>query len=209
VLDSRAAARTDARRRLVLDALTAVFLAEGFAALTMATIADRLHCSKTTLYLVASSKEQIVVTTVRDFFRRAADRIETGVAAQSDPVQRVRVYLEGVATELDSASGQFFADLLAFPPANEVYQDNTLFAARRVRELVDEGVLAGVLRPAHTAFVGAAVTQVMTAIQRGEIAAATGLGDAQAYRELADLILSGLGTPPGAPAIPDIPDDQE
>jgi hypothetical protein len=34
---------------------------------------------------------------------------------------------------------------------------------------------------------------VMTAIQRGEIAAETGLNDAEAYRELTDLMLTGLG----------------
>jgi AcrR family transcriptional regulator len=187
--------RADARRGELVDALTALFLSEGFAAVSLAGLADRLRCSKTTLYLVASSKEQIVVTVVREFFRRAAERIEARVAAQTDPVQRLREYLEAVATELDSANGIFFTDLLKFPPGQIVYQENTLYAARRVRELADEGVAAGILRPADTGFVGAAMTHVMTAIQRGDISAATGLSDAEAYRELADLIVGGLSSP--------------
>ena len=186
------ATRADARREELLTELTDVFLAEGFAAFSIAALAERLRCSKSTLYLVASSKEQIVVTTVRSFFRRAAERIEARVAAAADPVERIRRYLDGVAAELDPVTDAFYADLQAFPPAAEVYRENTLIAARRVEQLVADGVAAGVLRPVHTPFVGAAVTQVMAAIQRGDVADATGLTDARAYRELADLVLNGL-----------------
>jgi AcrR family transcriptional regulator len=191
---ARADARRDLRREGLLAELTDVFLAEGFAGFSTAALAERLRCSKSTLYLVASSKEQIVVTTVRSFFRRAAERIETRVAASSDPVERIRRYLDGVAAELDPVTDAFYADLQAFPPAAEVYRENTFIAARRVEQLVADGVAAGVLRPAHTGFVGAAVTQVMAAIQRGDVADATGLNHAQAYRELADLVLGGLRT---------------
>ena len=191
---TRADARRDLRREELLAELTDVFLAEGFAAFSTAALAERLHCSKSTLYLVASSKEQIVTTTVRAFFRRAAERIEARVAASPDPVERIRRYLDGVAAELDPVSDAFYADLQAFPPAAEVYRENTFIAARRVEQLVADGVAAGVLRPAHTGFVGAAVTQVMAAIQRGDVADATGLNHAQAYRELADLVLAGLRT---------------
>jgi AcrR family transcriptional regulator len=190
--DVPSSTRLDVRREELLAELTDLFLREGFAGRSTAALAERLRCSKTTLYLVASSKEQIVVTTVRSFFRRAAERIEARVAASDDPVTRIRLYLDGVAAELDPATEAFHRDLAAFAPAAEVYRENTLHAARRVQELVAEGVAAGALRPAHTGFVGAAATQVMTAIQRGDVAAATGLTDAEAYRELVDLVLSGL-----------------
>jgi hypothetical protein len=54
-------------------------------------------------------------------------------------------------------------------------------------------VAAGALRPVDAAFVGAAVAQVMTAIQGGAIASASGLADAAAYRALADLVVHGVG----------------
>jgi AcrR family transcriptional regulator len=181
------------RRDELLTELTVLFLAEGFARFSLAALAERLRCSKTTLYLVAPSKEQIVVATCRNYFRSAAARIEARVSSSRAPVERLRTYLAGVSEELEPASEAFYADLLGFAPAAEVYRENTLYAAGRVRALVDEGIAAGALRPAHAAFVGAAVTQVMAAIQRGDIAAATGLNDAGAYRELTDLVLRGLG----------------
>jgi hypothetical protein len=54
-------------------------------------------------------------------------------------------------------------------------------------------VEAGSLRAVDASFVGAAVAQVMTAIQGGAIAAASGLADAEAYRALADLVVHGVG----------------
>ena len=199
-------ARSGARREELLAELTALFLREGFAAFGLAALAERLRCSKTTLYLVAGSKEQIVVAAVRSFFAAAAERIEARVAAAGDPAERLRRYLDGVAAELEPVSEAFYADLTAFGPAAEVYEENTRHAARRVRELVDEGVAAGALRPVHAAFVAAAVAQVMAAIQRGDVKAATGLDDAAAYRELTDLLLAALRRRPGrqslgAPAV--------
>lgn len=181
------------RREELLDELVELFLAEGFLSFGMGDLASRLRCSRSTLYLVASSKESIVLTVVRRYFRRAARRIEERVAAEHDPAERLSVYLAAVAEELAPVSVRFHEDLERYTPAGEVYEENTALAARRVRELVAEGVASGALRPVHAAFVGAAVAQVMTAIQNGAIGRATGLADAAAYRALADLVVGGLG----------------
>jgi AcrR family transcriptional regulator len=191
-------ARSRARRKQVLEQLRALFLAEGFADLTIADLAERLSCSRSTLYLVAGSKEQIVVAAVRSYFKVAAANVERRICSERDPVARLALYLDAVATELQPASPAFHADVAAFPPAREVYRQNTGYAAERVRALIDEGVSAGSLRPVDAGFVAAATGEVMTAIQRGAIRAATGLDDAAAYRQLADLLVHGLTAQPRA-----------
>jgi AcrR family transcriptional regulator len=45
------------RQAELLDQLEALFLAEGFARFTLEDLAVRLHCSKSTLYALAGSKE--------------------------------------------------------------------------------------------------------------------------------------------------------
>ena len=181
------------RRDQLLDELIELYLAEGFRAFGVGDLAARLHCSRTTVYLVAGSKEQIVLAAVRAFFRRAAERIEAQVEREPDPGARLAVYLTAVAAELSPASDAFHADLQAYAPAAEIYHDNTRLAARRVQQLVSAGVDAGALRPVDASFVGAAVAQVMTAIEGGSIGTATGLDDAAAYRRLADLVVHGVG----------------
>jgi AcrR family transcriptional regulator len=187
--------RGAARREQLFDALEELLLAEGFAHFTLDDLAARLHCSKRTLYALAGSKEQLVRAAVVHFFRGATERVEAALAAQADPRRRVGTYLGAVATELAPASPRFVEDVAAFPPAAEVYARNTRAAARRVQQLVDEGVAAGVFRDVHTGFVADLVTSVMVRIQQRQVAAATGLDDAEAYARLAELLLHGLGVP--------------
>jgi AcrR family transcriptional regulator len=183
-------------RGRVLDQLVDLFLREGFARFTLQDLARRLRCSKSTLYLVATSKEQLVAAVVRRFFQRATQAVEARVGAEpdagTDPAARLTTYLRAVASELQNAGPAFFADVAGHPPARDIYETNTRHAARRVQQLVLDGVRAGRMRDLDAAFVGAAVEQVMTAIHRGDIAASTGLGDADAYRELARLVSAAL-----------------
>ena len=184
--------RSRQRRDALLDELIELFLAEGFAGFGIGELAQRLSCSRSTLYLVAPSKEQLITATVRHFFKRAAERIEERVAATPDPADRLATYLTAVADELAPASPRFYADLAGFAPGAEVYRANTAQAARRVQDLVTEGVAAGTLRAVDATFVGAAVAEIMDAIGDGRIGAATGLDDAQAYQALVDLVSTGL-----------------
>lgn len=178
----------------LLEELTALFLAEGFTHLGVADLAARLRCSRSTLYAVAPSKEQLVLAVVRHFFRRATERIEPVVRAEPDAGRRLGAYLAAVARELEPASEAFRVDLAAHPPAEEVYRANTARAARRVQQLVDDGVQARAMRPVDARFVGAAVAEVMSGIQQGVLRERTGMDDAAAYAALADLVTRGVDT---------------
>ena len=174
------------RRDEVLDGLVAMFLADGFLDLGLDEIAARLHCSKSTLYAVAPSKEQLITTVTREFFRRSTDQVEQRLAAEPDPRRRIRAYLDAIAEALAPASPAFYADVNDFAPAREVYRRNTAIAARRVQELVTEA--KGPDGAVDATFVGAVAAAVMSSIQSGEMEATTSLGDATAYRLLADVI---------------------
>lgn len=191
-VDERAT-RAARRRDDLVDRLMEVFLDRGFAGLSVAELAAVLRCSKSTLYAVAASREQIIVAVVRAFFRRATERVEAVLDAGGDPRERVGAYLRAISAELAPASPAFFADLDAFAPAREIYQRNTHLAARRVRGLVRAAFPDG--DPADAAFVGAVAGQVMAAIHRGEIEARTGLDDSAAYAALASLIVARMTGP--------------
>ena len=184
--------RLTSRQLHLRDALVDLVLAQGFSHLTMDDFAAQLNCSKRTLYALAASKEQIAVLAVRQFFKRATEQVEAAIARTRAPANRVTRYLEAVAEELRPASRAFRDDLANFRPATEIYEQNTLTAARRVRELIDEGTKAGAFRRVHAAFVSEVVTATMRRITSGEIAAATGLTDAEAYSELAQLVVAAI-----------------
>ncbi|MEV0946485.1 TetR/AcrR family transcriptional regulator [Rhodococcus sp. NPDC049939] len=180
------------RRTELFDALVDLFLSEGFAHLTLDAIASRLRCSKSTLYALARSKEQLVRTATVHFFRGATEDVETRVAATTGAHERIIEYLSAVSSALAPASDQFMADLDAFPPAREVYEQNTKIAAGRVRKLIDDGVADGDFRRVHAAFAADLVATMMARIQRRGVREATGLDAAAAYRELATILTAGI-----------------
>ncbi|WAL49312.1 TetR/AcrR family transcriptional regulator [Rhodococcus pyridinivorans] len=190
-MESRSSFAT-VRRTELFDALVDLFLAEGFAHLTLDAIAARLKCSKSTLYTLAGSKEQLVRAATVHFFRRATELVEDKIAAVGEPQERITSYLAAVGEALSVASDRFMADLDAFPPAREVYERNTRIAARRVQELITEGVAAGEFRHVHAAFAADLVATMMVRIQQGAVRSSTDLDDARAYRELASILTNGV-----------------
>ncbi|MBD0022439.1 TetR family transcriptional regulator [Gordonia pseudamarae] len=180
------------RRTELFDALVRLLLAEGFAHLTLDDIAASLKCSKSTLYTLAGSKEQLVRAATIHFFRRATDDVEAQVARTEGARDRIIAYVSAVGRALGTASAQFMADLDGFAPAREVYEQNTRIAAARVAELIADGVRGGEFRDVHAAFAADVAAVTMARIQQGRIREATGLDDAHAYRELAVLLTAGL-----------------
>ncbi len=180
------------RRGELFDALLALFLAEGFAHLTLDDIAARLRCSKGTLYTLAGSKEQLVHAVTVHFFRRATDDVERRVAQVNGARERITAYLTAVGSALEVASDRFMADLDAFAPARAVYEQNTAIAARRVSELIAEGVVAQEFRDVHAAFAADLAAAMMVRIQQGTVRSTTSLDDAAAYRELAVILTAGI-----------------
>ncbi|MEZ5212954.1 TetR/AcrR family transcriptional regulator [Gordonia sp. PP30] len=180
------------RRSELFDGIVDLFLSEGFAHLTLDEIAARLRCSKSTLYTLAGSKEQLVRAATVHFFRRATDEIAESVQDITGAREQITGFLDAVGAALAPASDRFMADLDAFPPARDVYQQNTEMAATRVQQMIDAGVAAGEFRPVHAAFAADLAATMIARIQQGGVRASTGLDDASAYHELAAILTGGI-----------------
>jgi AcrR family transcriptional regulator len=172
----------------LLDRLTDLVVAEGFAHLTLDDVAGRLRCSKTTLYALAASKDQLAVRVVNNFFRRSTALVEARVSGRRAPRRRIEAYLDAIAEALQPASRRFIEDVAAFEPTRATYRDNAVAAARRVRELIDEAASAKAVAPVDAAFVATWLGVTIEAIQRGEFAERAGLGDSAAFGELSRLV---------------------
>jgi AcrR family transcriptional regulator len=183
----------DRRARLLKD-LEELVLAEGFMALSMDDLAHRLHCSKATLYSVAGNKEQLVVALTKGFFRQATEQIEQAVADVADPRLRIPAYLSGVGRAMSRCSTQYYADMIGLRSTASIYRTNSAAAARRVQELIADGVKEGALRSIDGNFAGQLVALAIEGVQSGVLLSG-GLTAGEAYTEMADLLLHGLSAP--------------
>jgi AcrR family transcriptional regulator len=180
------------RQTDLLNRLEGLFLAEGFATFTLDDLAARLRCSKSTLYALAPSKEQLSVQVVSHFFKKATTRIEQRISELTDVRARISGYFAAAADELRPASREFIADIAAFPPARATYELNARAAAARIRALIADGVRLGEFRDVHAAMVSEMVGLTIENIHLGVIAKRTGLSDAEAFEALSEFLLGGL-----------------
>jgi AcrR family transcriptional regulator len=182
----------DQRREELLRGLEDLLLAEGFARLTVDDFASRLQCSKSTLYSIASSKEQLVAAAVRHFFRGATARIEAEVAPVSTAADRITAYVAAVGAEMDRMSAEFYTDMLTTDATAGIYDRNSEAAGRRIRELVDSGIASGDFRDVDAGFVGAAASLLIDGIRHGQLLRRTGLSAGDAYSRLGELVVSAV-----------------
>lgn len=194
----RGAGRRTTRQRELLDQLVVLFAAEGFADFTLDDLVARLKCSKSSLYTLAGSKQELVVEVVKQYFRDSVPQVEAAVLAASDPRARVVAYLNAVGTYLAPLSRKFTADMAGFGPAAEVYRFNTEAAADRIRDLIADGIAAGTFRAVNAGFAAEMVAATMFEIQRGQMFSRLELTDAEAYAELASLIVHALAPAPSS-----------
>jgi len=179
----------------LLNQAGGIVLAEGFTTITMDELAARLGCSKATLYSVAGTKEQLVQAIARRFFSTSAAEIERAVAEELDPRQRIRTYLKGVGSAMRHQRPAFYDDMVNYEPTARIYRKNSEAAARRVHELIEDGISAGAFRDISGTFAAQVVAIVIDAVQSGALLQSTELSAADAFSQLGDLILNGLSRP--------------
>lgn len=130
----------------------------------------------------------------KHFFRQATEQIEQAVAEVADPRLRIPAYLSGVGKAMSRCSTQFYADMIGLRSTASIYRTNSAAAARRVRELIADGVKEGALRPIDGNFAGQLVALAIEGVQSG-VLLSDGLSAGEACNEMADLLLHGLGAP--------------
>lgn len=184
--------RRTARQQDLLGRLVTLMTSEGFSGFTLDDLAERLRCSKTSLYALAPSRHGLVVEVVKQYFRDAVPIVEQRVLDARTPQEQVVAYLTAVGDYLHPLSRAFTDDLSRNESAAALYRRNTEAAADRIRQMIADGIDAGVFRQVHAPFVGEMVAATMFEIQRGQMFERLELSDAEAYAELASLVIAAL-----------------
>lgn len=87
-IERRAREREEIRSR-ILDAAREMFVSEGYEAVTMRRIADRIEYSPTAIYFHFKDKEALLRELCETDFRRLAE-VFTSIAKVADPIERLR-----------------------------------------------------------------------------------------------------------------------
>ncbi|MFD2417366.1 TetR/AcrR family transcriptional regulator [Amycolatopsis pigmentata] len=184
------------RQHALLTELEGLFLSRGFVRFTLDDLAAETHCSKSTLYALAPSKEQLAVRIVTRFFKGAAEMLEHRIAGLTDAREIIGEYLAGISEYLSRASDEFMRDINDFAPARAAYELNGRAAAARIRAFISQGVTEGVFREVHATLIAEMAGVLIESIQTGLLASRTGVSDAEAFTALSELLLHGMAPAP-------------
>ncbi|HVV76476.1 MAG TPA: TetR/AcrR family transcriptional regulator [Mycobacteriales bacterium] len=176
----------------ILDGLETVVLTEGFRDLTVGTIAQRLHCSRRTLYEIADSKEELVLLVIDRVLRRLA-RVAHEAARHEDALlERLRAFLTTGLTELHRATLAFSEDVAAFPEAARLLDAHFRYAHGTVESLLVEGIDAGEFAPIHPRIATETSAAGLQRLLDPDLLREAGVSFAEAISEYMTLFTDGI-----------------
>lgn len=176
----------------MLGELETVFFKEGFRSLTIQELAARLHCSRSTLYDLAPSKDELVLLVIDRLLQRVGRQAMAQVRALDDPLRRLHAYMSTASAALSPGAQAFSADVAAHPGAHRLFQDHYRYATSVCAELIQEGIDREVFREIDARLVAEFLYAGLDRLQDPEVLQMTRHTNAEAIQQMFDVVLFGL-----------------
>lgn len=193
VLDRTRERALTARQRELLDELQELFFAEGFADLTMASLARRLSCSLRTLYALAPSRDELVMVAVDRNLWRVGQAARAALDPGLPPLEALGRYLRAAAVAVAGWRAPFVRDLLAVPAAGALAGGHRRYIAGVTKALLDLAVERGDCAVADTGALAALLSNLAWFFVQPEVQPALDTTPEQAADETLELLLRGIG----------------
>jgi AcrR family transcriptional regulator len=183
------------RHMEILDGLETIVLTEGFRDLTVGTVAQRLRCSRRTLYEIADSKEELVLIVIDRVLRRLARVAHDAARRELDLLDRLRAFLLQGLSELHRATLAFSEDMAAFPEAADLLATHFRFAHRVVEDMLIEGINSGEFATIHPRIAAETFDAAMRRLLDPNVLRESGVSFAEAVAEYLTLFTDGIRSP--------------
>lgn len=183
------------RHEALLQQLEAIVLAEGFSGLTVAEIAARLRCSRRTLYELAPSKDELVLAVLERFFARVREQGDRNAAACERPEERVFEYLKVAVPAAQRISRTLVCEIDEWEPSRRVWRRHLRLRVEGLRQLVEEGIAAGVFKHVHAYLVAETTFAAISRLREPEFYANANITLAQAFEQYYAMLLDALRRP--------------
>jgi len=180
------------RKEKIVSDLEDIFLERGFRKCTINELAERLKCSKRTLYEVAASKQELALLVLENWLGRIRHLGWVGALEHDDPARRIAAYLQPGVSESRRASRQFVEDIQSFRPAAMLLEAHQRERARVLKEIIDDGIKRGRFRPLHSPLLAEIFLAAVGRINEPKVLETADLTFSEAFAELFDLFRNGL-----------------
>ena len=192
LLSAEAERQLGARQLELLDELEEKLLGEGLADLTMAEIAALVSCSLRTLYGIAPSKDELLLTVVDRRLRCIGRAAIEALHASMRPLDALRTYLQAANAAVQPEALALSADLAKVAGAGRLFDAHETYLTAVTQSLLDQAVAEAEIAPVDTAAVAHVLAGLGREFAQPEIAEIAQAPPKETADAIAEIILQGL-----------------
>lgn len=193
LLSAERARDLTARQRQIIDDLEARVVRGEVADRTMAEIAAMVNCSLRTLYGIAKSKEELVLTVVDRRLQRIGRAAIAAMQPEMTPLEALRVYLRAVNQAVQPTTAEFARDFADLPGSARLLGAHEAYVIAVVKSLLDSAIADKQIAPVDTAAVAHVLGRLGREFSRPELIEVVAATPKQTADAITDVILRGLG----------------
>ena len=184
--------RLTTRQRELLSELEALVAKEGLSDLTMAEIAARVNCSLRTLYGIAPSRDELVLTVVDRSLHRIGRAAIGALDASMSPLDALRAYLRAAHEAVQPTTAAFAREFVGVPGADRLVDAHQGYVTAVTQSLLDRAVAERQIAPVDTASLAHVLGSLGREFARPEIAELADASPKATADAISDVILRGL-----------------
>ena len=192
LLSAEAERQLGARQLEVLDQLEEKLQREGLGDLTMAQIAALVGCSLRTLYSIAPSKDELLLTVVDRRLHRIGRAAIEALDASMPPLDALRAYLRAANEAVQPEAVTLSADLAKVTGAPRLFSSHEAYLISVTKSLLDRAVAEKQIAPLDTAAVAHVLGGLGREFARKEVAEIAQASPKDTADAISELILQGL-----------------
>lgn len=175
--------------------IEAVFLREGLRSIRIGQLAAEARCSRSTLYELAPSKEELLLLVLDRIMRRIERRGSDAIKRQREPVEQIRAMFDSGALDFAPLGATFMEAVQDYPPARWLF-DQHLQSARSVLEgLIEDAISLRQFCPVNARVVAEALFVAVLRFTDPEFVRSAGVSSSAALSEFFDILINGLSVP--------------
>lgn len=184
--------RLTSRQRELLAELEQLVEREELAELTMAQIAGEVGCSLRTLYGIAPSKEELVLTVVDRRLQRIGRRAIEAMDDSISPLAALRAYLRAANEAVQPETAAFARDFGYVPGAKRLFDGHEAYVMAVTQSLLERAIAEREIRPIDAAPVAHVLGGLGRECARPDVAEIAVAPPKETADAIAEILLRGL-----------------
>src|SRR5699024_3153808 len=140
---------------------------EGFESFTIDNASKRYRCSKSSIYGLGTTRDEILARILVSYFKEISRRTTPEITSRTSFEKAFIDYFDNIKEALSAAYAKFMQDIAGDTDASDNYGIKTNAAVEIIHSVLDRGVASGEFQITAISFTSRLIQQAMDDIQQG------------------------------------------